>query len=254
MKRIFVIVTVATAFIALAANAAHPRKVRPRGMAKQSGGIVERAYKGKVLRIYNAQKTVPIEVVTNAVRETRLSAQLPIEVVAVEASADASSIAEATRLANAENVGAAVVMTDKPGQAMIVASPDGCWAILNVAGIGTDAPKVESRFRKLLWNAVAHALGAGSTGDKGCVLRGFKTFQDLDGIVATAPGPMAHNSMIEVAASHGIGMITFATYRTASQQGWAPQPANDVQRKIWNEIHAIPDRPITIEFDPKKDK
>ena len=39
----------------------------------------------------------------------------------------------------------------------------------------------------------------------------------------------------------------------------APKPTfssalYDVQRAIWKEVHSIPDKPITIEFDPKKDK
>ena len=36
--------------------------------------------------------------------------------------------------------------------------------------------------------------------------------------------------------------------------GWAPQPTNEVQRAIWDKVHAIPDKPLTIEFNPKKDK
>ena len=65
---------------------------------------------------------------------------------------------------------------------------------------------------------------------------------------------MAHNALIEVAATRGIGMISFASYRTACQQGWAPAPTNDAQRTIWQEVHQIPDKPITIKFDPKRDK
>ena len=253
MKYAFAIMAMAATLAAFATDKTVPRKVRPRGMAKPSGGIVERAYKGKVLRIYNAQRTVPSDIVSAAALETRLSAQLPIEVVPLD-STDAATMTGAAKLANAENVGAAVVIADTSGQAIILSSPDCRWAILNVNGIGSDARKVEPRFRKLLWNAVAHALGAGSTGDKGCVLRGFNTIQDLDGIAATNPSPMAHNALIEVAATRGIGMISFASYRTACQQGWAPAPTNDAQRTIWQEVHQIPDKPITIEFDPKRDK
>ena len=253
MKCALAITTMAVALAAFAADATAPRKVRPRGTAKQSGGIVERGYNGKVLRVYNAQKAVPPDVVAKAVRETRLSAQLPIEVVPLDAS-DGVTIAGAAKLANERDVGAAVVMAETPGQATILSSPDGRWAILNVAGIGSDAAKAEQRFRKLLWNAVAHALGAGNTGDRGCVLRGFCTMQDLDGIAALNPSPMAHNAMIEVAATRGIGMISFASYRTACQQGWAPAPTNDVQKAIWDETRKMPEKPIQIKFDPKRGK
>ena len=45
-----------------------------------------------------------------------------------------------------------------------------------------------------------------------------------------------------------------ATYKRACREGWAPTPTNDVQRAIWEKVHAIPDKPLTIEFDPKIDK
>ena len=38
------------------------------------------------------------------------------------------------------------------------------------------------------------------------------------------------------------------------EEGWSPSPTNDVQRAIWEKVHAIPDKPLTIEFDPKIDK
>ena len=43
-------------------------------------------------------------------------------------------------------------------------------------------------------------------------------------------------------------------YRVAVQEGWAAPPTNDYQKAVWNEVHAIPDKPLTIEFDPKKDR
>ena len=53
---------------------------------------------------------------------------------------------------------------------------------------------------------------------------------------------------------YGITPKAYSTYKKACEEGWAPQPVNDAQRKIWNQVHAIPDKPLTIEFDPKKDK
>lgn len=45
-----------------------------------------------------------------------------------------------------------------------------------------------------------------------------------------------------------------AKYSEACQEGWAPPPTNEFQKAIWDKVHAIPDKPMTIEFDPKKDK
>ena len=49
-------------------------------------------------------------------------------------------------------------------------------------------------------------------------------------------------------------MVKIGTYRQACQEGWAPAPKNDEQKAIWNQVHAIPDKPIKIEFDPKRGK
>ena len=36
------------------------------------------------------------------------------------------------------------------------------------------------------------------------------------------------------------------TYREACEQGWAPKPANAVQQKVWDEVHAMPTEPMKI--------
>ena len=41
---------------------------------------------------------------------------------------------------------------------------------------------------------------------------------------------------------------------SACREGWASAPTNDVQKAIWDKVRAIPDKPLTIEYDPKKDK
>ena len=50
----------------------------------------------------------------------------------------------------------------------------------------------------------------------------------------------------------GVTPLRIATYRQACREGWAPAPTNDVQKAIWDKVHAIPKSPMKIEFDPKK--
>ena len=52
----------------------------------------------------------------------------------------------------------------------------------------------------------------------------------------------------------GVAPGNIETYETACCQGWAPPPTNDIQRAIWNEVRKLPEKPIKIEFDPKKGK
>ena len=41
-------------------------------------------------------------------------------------------------------------------------------------------------------------------------------------------------------------------YLVAVQEGWAPQPTNDVQKAIWDKVHALPTEPIKIKPEEKK--
>jgi len=36
------------------------------------------------------------------------------------------------------------------------------------------------------------------------------------------------------------------------EEGWAPAPTNEYQKIVWDKVHAIPQKPMKIEFDPKK--
>ena len=50
----------------------------------------------------------------------------------------------------------------------------------------------------------------------------------------------------------GVKPSVLVPYRRACEEGWAPAPTNDVQKAIWNRVHAAPKNPMKIEFDPKK--
>jgi hypothetical protein len=43
-----------------------------------------------------------------------------------------------------------------------------------------------------------------------------------------------------------------ATYLKACEEGWAPAPTNDVQKAIWDKVHAMPTEPIKIKPETKK--
>ena len=43
-----------------------------------------------------------------------------------------------------------------------------------------------------------------------------------------------------------------ATYLKACEEGWAPAPTNDVQKAIWEKVHAMPTEPLKIKPETKK--
>ena len=42
------------------------------------------------------------------------------------------------------------------------------------------------------------------------------------------------------------------TYRKACEEGWANPPTNDVQKAIWDKVHALPTEPLKIKPEEKK--
>ena len=226
--------------------------MRPKGRAKASGGIVEKAYTGNVLRIVNAQSALGSDVLADLVQRMRYGSQLPIELTSESIPSGETPMGFSSAKKRVNGVGALVVMIDDANYPIILSSPDGHWSILNVAALKGDETKFVERLKKVLWGAVARSIGAGSTADKGCVLAPYSNVKELDALNTYEPSPMSHNIMLDVAKASGMNTLFFATYRTACQQGWAHAPTNDVQKAIWQEVHAVPAAPMKIEFDPKK--
>jgi hypothetical protein len=77
---------------------------------------------------------------------------------------------------------------------------------------------------------------------------------DLDKITDLDVAMDTYVAVCQSFDSIGIVPSEYGTYQDACEMGIAPAPTNDIQRAIWEKVHAIPDKPITINFDPKKDK
>lgn len=109
-----------------------------------------------------------------------------------------------------------------------------------------------SRCRKELLRAFCYACGAGGSQYPDNIMS-IADITGLDLVEEFIPGDTAFACVARL-AKVGVKPTRFATYAKACREGWAPPPTNDVQKAIWEKIHQIPDKPITIEFDPKKDK
>ena len=46
--------------------------------------------------------------------------------------------------------------------------------------------------------------------------------------------------------------IEVVSYQDACEMGVAPAPTNDVQKAIWDKVHAMPTEPIKIKPEEKK--
>lgn len=161
----------------------------------------------------------------------------------------------ATDSVNVNNVGAIVLVINEETLPIVLTAPEQRWTILNINSIKTDAKsieKIEERFTKLLWIAIGRTLGAGYSSYKPCVMAPFKDIVGLDNNPAKKPCPEPFNKMIDTGAAYGIKTINIASYRKACQEGWAPAPTNDIQKAIWDKVHAMPTAPIKIKPETKK--
>ncbi len=257
MKALVCAVVAFCVTVSLADGNAKLHRGRPKGVAMHSGGIVEKIYNGNVLRIQNAQKLVPQDELAALTQKIRWTSLIPVELISKVIANPSCPIVDANDLVAQDKVGAGVLLIEDTKLPIILTSPDSRWSILNVAKLVSDNPtreKLVERFTKVYWGAVARALGVGNSGYSGCVLVPFTNLKELDRISVLQPCPEPFNKMITSAAAYGIRTLSISSYRTACMEGWAPAPTNDVQKAIWKETHTIPDKPLTMQYDPKKDK
>ena len=245
------------AAFAVADDAPKAKRGRPKGR-NPSGGIVEKAYAGNVIRAFNAQAVIPADKVAALTLQMRYETIVPFETVGAKSMTFAEAENAAAGFVGKDKVGAAVVIVNDPSKSDFYrASPEGRWAVLNVSPLKADNPaqeRLEERFAKVYWHAVVRALGGGYAAVKPSVMTPFNDLKTLDAIPTTKPSPDVVNLLIDTGALYGIKTITIASYRTACKQGWAPAPTNDVQKAIWDETRQLPTKPIKIEFDPAKGK
>lgn len=226
---------------------AQRRAERARRLYETNGGIVQRERRGKVMRIVRATDRVAADGIDAGLGALRSCLGFPVEVVSRPPEDDPKRYLE-------DAVGMAVVLADKSDTPALLVAPEEKWAMVNVgklAADGADAEKILGRTLKEIWRASAFAFGAGYADGQPDLMGPICSLGELDQR-ASAPSPACYNMMIGVARHYGIEPVQVATYRQACQEGWAPSPTNDVQRKIWKEVHEIPKTPMRIDFDPKK--
>ena len=152
------------------------------------------------------------------------------------------------------NANAAVfVVSNSVLPRLITASEEG-WAIVNIGKLKDGGPTKEIFEKRVTVEVIRGLAQIFGSGNSGMSMSAVTSLKDIDELQHPGFPPSAMKICQTQMRKLGFEPKVTASYRVACKQGWAPQPANYVQRKIWNEIHAIPDRPITIEFDPKKDK
>lgn len=155
--------------------------------------------------------------------------------------------------------------TDIPGEAKIeivdnlnnestlAIYPDEKRAVVNVAALSNDNPTSDAlaaRTRKEALRAFSFLAGISGGGRPGTLLDVMTDMKRLDAAEEVVPGELVIRNEDYLKRS-GIKPYIRMTYRDACQEGWAPQPKNAFEQKIWDEVHTIPAKPIKIKYQKK---
>lgn len=147
---------------------------------------------------------------------------------------------------------AVVVVDDEKTPTMLAAVEDG-WAVVNARRLGRSLVTEEAKAKFLdercakealrAFAAVSGGLGSQYRGN----LMGIAKVEDLDLVQPFLPVDKVQAISMYLAA-HGVTPLVTAHYRQACREGWAPAPTNDVQKAIWDKVHAIPTEPLKIKY------
>ena len=149
---------------------------------------------------------------------------------------------------------ATLFIIDDASLPTILVAPENRWAFVNVAPIAKEERPAffEARVKKELSRGFAYLCGAANSQFPRALTRGIVNHADLD----KNPDLSLPVDVIQRFKGYmetlDVRPAIMTTYKKACQEGWAPAPTNDIQKAIWDKVHAVPATPMKIEFDPKK--
>ncbi len=212
-----------------------------------SGGHIEQNVKGNSILIYNANTSLPHSWVNETALSIRKLVHIKVEAI--------SGNNNQKKIPSKEYPAVISIINDEDSDATILIAPEQNWATINLATLLKDKPSddvAKMRVHKEIWRATAMAMGAANSMTQPCLMRQINSLKELDNTRNILPSPQPINNMLEFSYKYNIPKIRRVTYKKACEEGWAPAPTNDVQKAIWDKVHAAPKNPMKIEFDPKK--
>lgn len=220
---------------------------------QRTGGFLERkTSNGKRIAFLNMQSRVGESAVSDALETQN---RIVRHVITFEKFEKPFDIAKVPVMMKEADVAEAVFVVDVPYLPSILVANESKWAVINVYALASDNPDqlvLEERLRLEMWRALAFLNGAANTMMGKCVMQSVLKNSDLDGIGAKAFSPEPLNKILQHLELVGAMKRETCTYQKACEEGWAPAPTNDVQKAIWDKVHAMPTEPIKIKPEAKK--
>ena len=197
--------------------------------------------------IVNGQMSVSVENTAKSMKKLadRLRVAIDFENIPSSSHKDAARL-----LSEKETCAVIFISEDKNCDIPMLVAPDSRWANVNVAALG-DA-NLDKRIQREVLRAFSYLCGGVSSSYPNPMSYPVTNVKQLD-LIENPELPIdVIMRFPEYLKLLGVTPYVQASYRTACRQGWAPAPTNDVQKAIWDKVHAAPKTPMKIEFDPKK--
>lgn len=219
-----------------------------RRYAHTGGYVVKPNSQQGCVVIFNAQKRVSSPELQGVVNKIVTKLGYKAEVRDVEN----VTIATAEEIKVKEGATVAVYVVDDPQLPISLVAYEGHWGIVNIAKLAEGADKVRlfGRANAETMRVVALASGAADSQFPSSLMKDVKRVRGLDGMDGELPYDVM-NRMVATYKLLGMSPERKSTYRNACKEGWAPAPVDDIQKAIWDEVHATPSEPIKIKHEKK---
>ncbi len=151
---------------------------------------------------------------------------------------------------------ASLFVISDPSMPTILHAPENRWTMVNIArlndGNGSKPQFYSERVKKEVTRGFCLLAGTQTSNYPESLLTSITKPEDLDRFLGCRLQLDIQERFVPYLKGLGITPAKYSTYLQACREGWAPAPTNDVQKAIWDKVHAVPAAPMKIEFDPKK--
>lgn len=158
-------------------------------------------------------------------------------------------------LADKKAKGAIWIVDDASMPVSLTAAEDG-WGILNVAKMLKDNPdkqKLSKRLTKYINRAFGYVNGVSdSPMMPACVMKQAVGLTGIDALLCATFSPEACSKIANYITLAGYKRCRRGTYYDACEEGWAPRPVNEIQKKIWDKVHQLPTKPLVIKPESQR--
>jgi len=229
-------------------------QMRQRMRAKVGDYVVKPdSQKGK-LSVVNMQTAIATSNVSHTVARLASATKYKIEFLSMAPESAAQGDWDAVRAKVGADI--AVVLVDDGKMPAMLVAPDERWAVVNGRKLGkglkTDSAKAKflpGRLQKQMLRAIAVMSGSCTKFTMSPAMVCDVTELDMAGDFLPID---TLQQVMKYMESAGMGKKVRVPYLKACQEGWAASPTNEIEKAIWDKVHAMPQKPMKIEFDPKK--